>query len=144
MNQLNNIIGANIKQFRKAVKMSTTRLAELSDTSQSTISKIENGSSTNIEILIKICDALKVSLYDILPAGSLPSSESDHSGKRQLLGVLDELTDAEIKTIQTLLTLNILPIIKQITPLITALDELDEKSRDNLQNIFYSILNNRL
>ena len=80
--------------------MSTTTLAELSKTSQSTISKIENGSSTSIEILIQICDALKISLNDILPAGLLPDTQPDHSGKRQLLGLLDELTDAEIKTIQ--------------------------------------------
>ncbi|GAK43398.1 helix-turn-helix domain-containing protein [Paenibacillus sp. UMB7766-LJ446] len=143
MDQLNSIIGANIKHFRKAVKMSTTTLAELSKTSQSTISKIENGSSTSIEILIQICDALKISLNDILPAGLLPDTQPDHSGKRQLLGLLDELTDAEIKTIQFLLSANILPVIKQITPLLTALDELDEKSRNNLHTLLYSILNNR-
>jgi transcriptional regulator with XRE-family HTH domain len=142
MEQLNSIIGANIKHFRKAVKMSTTTLGELSNTSQSTISKIENGSSTSIEILIQICDALKISLKDILPAGLLPE-QPDHSGKRQLLGLLDELTDAEIKTIQLLLSVNILPVIKQITPLLTALDELDEKSRNNLHTLLYSILNNR-
>ncbi len=123
--------------------MSTTTLGVLSNTSQGTISKIENGSSTSIENLVQICNALKISLSDILPAGLLPAPQLDHSGKRQLLGLLDELTDVEIKTIQLLLTVNILPVLKQITPLITALDELDEKSRDNLHTLLYSILNNR-
>ncbi len=144
MEHLNSVIGANIKKFRKAINMSTTTLGELSNTSQGTISKIENGSSTSIEVLLSICKALKITLYDILPAGSLPDLHRVDSGnKKQLLGVLDELTDAEIRAVQALLTTNILPALKNISPLVTALDALDEDTRNILGNLLYSITNNR-
>lgn len=145
MEHLNSVIGANIKKFRKAINMSTTTLAELSNTSQGTISKIENGSSTSIEVLLNICKALKITLYDILPAGSIPDPHRVDSGnKQQLLGILlDELTDAEIRAVQALLTTNILPALKNISPLVTALDALDEDTRNILGNLLYSITNNR-
>lgn len=68
MNEFNKALGKNINNYRKAINMSTTTLSELSGVSQGTISKIENGNSTtNIETLLKICQALGVTLYDVIP-----------------------------------------------------------------------------
>ncbi|WP_413815569.1 helix-turn-helix domain-containing protein [Bacillus safensis] len=61
MNELRNGIGRNILKRRQALKISSTELSSLSGASQSTISKIERGtSSPNIETLIKICKALNI------------------------------------------------------------------------------------
>lgn len=141
MEHLNKEIGAKIKQYRKAINMSSTELGQLSGTSQSTISQIENGRPTNIESLIKICEALNITLLEILPASILPDRIEENPEKRQILALLNQLSDAEIKTIQTLLTINIIPALKGITTFVKALDELNEDERTLLSKMLYSLAN---
>lgn len=144
MDQFSKELGAKINKYRKAMNMSTTVLSELSGTSQGTISKIENGhSTTNIETLIKICEALGITLYEILPDGVSHNLKADNPDKKQLLSVLNQLSESEIKTIQTLLTTNIMPVLKSITPLVKAIDELNDKERKLLTNLLDSIINNK-
>lgn len=60
---MDNKIGIRIKKLRRIKKISTTRLAELTGISQSTISKIENNRrSKDVVLLEKIADALEVAL----------------------------------------------------------------------------------
>lgn len=141
MEHLNKDIGAKIRQYRKTINMSSTELGQLSGTSQSTISQIENGRPTNIETLIKICTALNITLLEILPASVLPDRIEENPEKRQILALLNQLSDAEIKTIQTLLTINIIPALKGITPFVKALDELNEDERTLLSKMLYSLAN---
>lgn len=141
MEHLSKDIGTKIREYRKAINMSSTELGQLSDTSQSTISQIENGRSTNIETLIKICKALNVTLFEILPTYALPDQIEESPEKRQVLAFLNQLTVGEIKVIQTLLTINIIPALKGLTPLLKALDELNEVERDLFSKILYSLAN---
>ncbi|WP_068612600.1 helix-turn-helix domain-containing protein [Paenibacillus tuaregi] len=133
-------IGANIKKYRKAINMTTTELGALSGTSQSTISQIEKGRSTNIETLIHICTALKVTLSELLPAHVLFTG-NDNADRKQLQGVLDELSDSEIKAVLTMLTTDIIPALKSITPFVKIIEGLDPKERDLLTTLFYSLAN---
>ncbi|MGG3641478.1 helix-turn-helix transcriptional regulator [Bacillus gobiensis] len=146
MNDFKKEIGEKINKYRKAINMSATELSNLSGTAQSTISKIENGySTTNIETLIKICEALGVTLYDVLPENVpenvLPESKTPPPYKKQLLNVLNQMSESEIKVIQSFLATNILPILKNITPLAKALDQLNDEEHKLLYTFFNSITN---
>lgn len=142
MDQFSKELGTKVNKYRKAINMSTTVLAELSGTSQSTISKIENGISTsNIETLVKICKVLGVTLYEILPDGALPDPKEGNPAASQLLGILNQISESEVRIIQILLTTNIIPVLKEITPLVKALDELSDEERNLLTTILYSIIN---
>lgn len=144
MDQFSKELGAKVNKYRKAIDMSTTVLANLSDTSQSTISKLENGQSTpNIETLLKICKVLGITLYEILPDGALPDPNEHNPASRQLLGILDQMTESEMRAIQLLLTTNILPVLREISPLIKSLDGLTDDERKLMTNLLYSIINNK-
>ncbi|MBY0155443.1 helix-turn-helix transcriptional regulator [Cytobacillus firmus] len=143
MNEFNKALGKNINNYRKAINMSTTTLSELSGVSQGTISKIENGNSTtNIETLLKICQALGVTLYDVIPENFLPETKIDNPNKMQVLNILNQMSDSELKLVQAFLTTNILPTLKSITPLVKALDQLNDEERKYLSTFFDSITNN--
>lgn len=144
MNEFYKELGENVNKYRKAINMSTTTLSELSGTSQSTISKIENGATaTNIETLLNICEALGITLYDILPSEIFPEFKITNPDKLQLLSVLNQMSKGELKLIQTFLT-NILPTLKNLTPLIKAIDQLTDEERKYLISFFDSITNNQL
>ncbi|WP_052245641.1 helix-turn-helix domain-containing protein [Bacillus sp. MSP13] len=142
MNDFKKELGEKIYKYRKAINMSTTELAHLSGTAQSTISKIENGnSSPTIETLIKICEALRVPLYDVLPE-NVVSDETNTPYKKQLLNVLNQMSECEIELVQSFLTANILPLLKNITPLAEALAQLNDEDRELLKKLFNSLTNN--
>ncbi|WP_332633074.1 helix-turn-helix domain-containing protein [Halalkalibacter flavus] len=142
MNKFNKELGQKIQKYRKSINMSTTELADLSETSQSTISKIENGNSTtNIETLIKICKALKITLYEILPENVLPEQKVSSTDKRKIFNVLDQMSDSEIRIVQSLLTTNIIPTLKSISHLVTAIEQLSEEERKHLRDFFNSLTN---
>jgi transcriptional regulator with XRE-family HTH domain len=142
MNTFNKELGQKILKYRKSINMSTTELAELSGTSQGTISKIENGySATNIETLIKICKALRITLYEILPENVLPEQKVSNPDKRKVFNVLDQMSDSEIKIVQTLLTTNIIPTLQGISHLVTAIEQLSEEERKHLSDFFNSLTN---
>ncbi|WP_017815232.1 helix-turn-helix domain-containing protein [Paenibacillus shenyangensis] len=140
MDNLNAYIGEKVKYHRKALNMSTTTLGKLSDTSQSTISQIENGRATSVENLLKICTVLKISFSDVLPPEIIPSY-ADHGS--QLLGIIESLTDSEVSFLQLLLSSNIIPTLKSITPLIDSLDKLDDQTKNNFLALINSFANNR-
>ncbi|MEE3953439.1 helix-turn-helix domain-containing protein [Peribacillus frigoritolerans] len=61
-----NNLGERIKAIRLSKDISTEKLASLTGVNQSTISRIENNlRSTSIDTLLKICEALEISIKDI-------------------------------------------------------------------------------
>lgn len=110
---LRTYIGSKIKEYRKAIKMTTLELGELSETSQSTISEIERGTrSIQVEILIKICNTLGVALNDVLPPNILKKQleVSNDPEINQLLNLVSSLSSEEIRMlIGILLKINKLP-----------------------------------
>lgn len=110
---LRTYIGSKIKEYRKAIKMTTQELGELSETSQSTISEIERGTrAIQIEILIKICNSLGVTLNDVLPPNVLKKQPeaADNPEMNQLMNLVNSLSSDEIHLLTiTLLKINKLP-----------------------------------
>lgn len=143
MNGFKKVLGEKMQKYRKAINMSTTTLSELTGTAQSTISKIENGNSTtNIETLIKICEALGISLYDLLPENVLPEYKMNSPEKKQLFHVINQMSESEIKLVRSFLTTNILPVLKNIIPIVEALDQLNDNERKCLSAFLNSITDN--
>lgn len=142
MNEFNKELGEKIYYYRKAINMSTTKLSELSGTSQSTISKIENGySSTNIQLLLKICEVLGVSLYDVLPKSSSPDLVNNNSNREQLLNILNRMSEQEINLVLAFLKIDFLPTLKSINELVKNFEKLEDKERAYLITFFNSISN---
>ena len=110
---LRTYIGSKIKEYRKAIKMTTQELGELSETSQSTISEIERGTrAIQIEILIKICNSLGVTLNDVLPPNVLKKQPeaADNPEMNQLMNLVNSLSSDEIHLLTiALLKINKLP-----------------------------------
>ncbi|PGN57194.1 transcriptional regulator [Priestia megaterium] len=143
MDQFNLELGNNIKSFRKSIFMSTTTLAELSSTSQGTISKIENGHSTSdIKTLIRICKALGVTIYDVLPEDISKEFKTDNPNKEQLFNILNDLSPSEIKVILALLTTDIVPILSNLSPVIKAFEQMSIKERNLFTDLLESMKNN--
>lgn len=60
-------VGGNIRRYMKIKKLSIKKLAEMSDIGTATISNVLNGKNTpNSTTLLKIADALEISLNDVL------------------------------------------------------------------------------
>ena len=143
MDQFNLELGNNIKNLRKSIFMSTTTLAELSSTSQGTISKIENGHSTSdIKTLIRICKALGVTIYDVLPEDISKEFKTDNPNKEQLFNILNDLSPSEIKVILALLTTDIVPILSNLSPVIKAFEQMSIKERNLFTDLLESMKNN--
>ena len=144
MDEFNKEIGEKINKYRKALNMSTTTLSKLSGTSQSSISKIENGRSTpDIKTLVNICKALGLTLYEILPDSISSDFTEDNGYRTQLSTVLNKMSDSEIQTILTLLTTNLIPVLSNLMPMIVAIEELADNERELLKKLFHSISNNQ-
>jgi transcriptional regulator with XRE-family HTH domain len=126
---LRTYIGSKIKEYRKSIKMTTLELGELSETSQSTISEIERGTrSIQVEILIKICNSLGVTLNDVLPPDVLKKQleVSNDPEINQLLNLVNSLSSEEIHLlIGILLKINKLP----------------NQDRKALSSLLYSLMN---
>ncbi|MED3965803.1 helix-turn-helix domain-containing protein [Niallia taxi] len=150
MDELNKELGRNIYNHRKAINMSSTTLAELSGVSQGSISKIENGVQTaHIDTVLKICDALGVTLYDLVPekyskSKSLPVAPIDHL-RSQLFAILNRMSESELELafnfVLTFLKLDINSTLKGINSLVKSYESLSEKDREYLITAFNSITN---
>ena len=138
MENLIEVIGQNVRFHRKSLKMTTTELGHLSDTSQGTISKIERGEMiASIDTIVKICNALRVDLYDILPSDLRPNKVDLVSlDIRKLL--LNAIEPFAIRDINTLINL-----ISTSMPLLRELDKLDDTQIDLLTNLLASFENKK-
>ena len=74
----NNLIGLRIKEIRKRRGITQAQLAEMTDLSVPYVSYIENGKKKiSLETLIRTCNALEVTLDDLL-AGTQTSNRMDY------------------------------------------------------------------
>ncbi|MGN7241020.1 helix-turn-helix domain-containing protein [Priestia megaterium] len=90
MDDLKKYIGNKIRKYRKELKITSVELGHLANTSQATISGIERGDRfASFEIMIKICEVLGITLYDVLPSEIIKNLD---------LNVLDR-NDERINTI---------------------------------------------
>ena len=65
MSKINELVGNRIRGLRKAKKWSLEKLAEESDLHFTTIARVEtNKQMPSLEVIIKIANALKISLSD--------------------------------------------------------------------------------
>lgn len=134
MDDLKRHIGETIKQYRKNLNMTTNELGDRSETSQSTISGIERGERfANLESMLKICDALGITLYDVLPPNPKELLDNDPQ-VRQLLNTLRNLPDGKVGLI--------LNLISDCMPLLALIHQLTPQQRKHLANHLNSILNN--
>ncbi|MFB4165793.1 helix-turn-helix domain-containing protein [Alteribacillus sp. JSM 102045] len=121
-------IGSKVKEYRKAINLTTADLGERSETSQSTISEIERGSrAIQIETLINICDSLGVTLSDVLPPDILKEQmkENDNPRKKQLISLVNRLSDKEIEL---------------LTNMLIKVNKLSSQERETLTRLIYSMI----
>ncbi|SHK45656.1 helix-turn-helix domain-containing protein [Tepidibacter formicigenes] len=89
-------VGTRIKQLRKRLNITTKELAELCNTSQPVISKLENGNRiADIPTLEKICNAFNITLADFFNDGtsSIPLTED----LKELVESAKDLSPEQIK-----------------------------------------------
>lgn len=136
MDDLKKYIGEKIKIYRKNLKMTTSELGALSETSQSTISGIERGERfANFDAMIRICDALGITLYDVLPPKNLDSHEDEvNSNLDRFNTYLKRLSSDEIDLAASLV-MDHMSLLKHI-------HGLDPRQKKNLTNLLDSLLNN--
>lgn len=91
-------IGNRIRKERKAQKLSQWALAEMIECDRKALTPIENGSEgMRLLPLLKISEALEVSLEELLPPKYLCKEEADSEETSELKGLLDELPKDKAK-----------------------------------------------
>lgn len=95
-------IGENIKKYRNLRGLKQSELAQMSGISRVAIGNYERGDRTpNVNILLKIANALDVSLYELSSIKPSPSIESninlnDSKTKKMLDRILNNSNDGDI------------------------------------------------
>ncbi|PVE64435.1 helix-turn-helix domain-containing protein [Priestia megaterium] len=125
-------MGIKIKEYRKAMKLTTMELGSLSGTSQSTISEIERGTrSIQVESLAKICNALGVTLNDVLPiSASQEKTDASYTPEiSQLTNLISSLPSDEVRI---------------LTDILLKVNRLPQSDRESLKSLLNSLMNNKL
>ncbi|MHC8965589.1 helix-turn-helix domain-containing protein [Priestia aryabhattai] len=135
MDELKKYIGTKIKEYRKSLGMTTIELSKLSNTSQTTISTIERGKRFGtIETMLKICEVLRVTLYDILPSERSENLSVPQIHDKRIALILDRLSAEDIEVTETLVLNNM--------SLLRTLNKLTPNQKKHLSNHLNSIINN--
>lgn len=97
-------IGDRLRKLRREKKLTTTQLSKQSGVTQSTISEIENNNrSPQLDTLEKICQALEISMTELLYEAQNDSfSLTDE--ERLILKVFYQLNIEEREALKTLVT----------------------------------------
>lgn len=125
-------MGMKIKEYRKALKLTTMELGSLSGTSQSTISEIERGTrSIQVESLSRICNALGVTLNDVLPiSASQEKTDASYTPEiNQLTNLISSLSSDEVRL---------------LTDILLKVNRLPQQDRESLKSLLNSLMNNKL
>lgn len=125
-------MGMKIKEYRKSMKLTTMELGSLSGTSQSTISEIERGTrSIQVESLSKICNALGVTLNDVLPiSASKEKTDASYTPEiSQLTNLISSLSSDEVRL---------------LTDILLKVNRLPQSDRESLKSLLNSLMNNKL
>ena len=88
---LNNL-GVNIRKIRQTIGMTQEQLAEKADISVNFMSLIENGRNMSAETLVKIANALEISVDNLLNGITEPNSDKI---SEQILHNLNSMNDDE-------------------------------------------------
>ena len=95
-------IGNKIKTLREKSNLTKTKLANLADISQSSMSEIElNKYVPSVDIIQKICNALNISLSEFFIENTLPTPIPDNL--KILLENARSLTDEQIEILNNFL-----------------------------------------
>ncbi|MGW5891936.1 helix-turn-helix domain-containing protein [Priestia megaterium] len=125
-------MGMKIKEYRKSLKLTTMELGSLSGTSQSTISEIERGTrSIQVESLSRICNALGVTLNDVLPiSASQEKTDASFTPEiNQLTNLISSLSSDEVRL---------------LTDILLKVNRLPQSDRESLKSLLNSLMNNKL
>ncbi|SNT30423.1 Transcriptional regulator, contains XRE-family HTH domain [Anaerovirgula multivorans] len=96
------IIGARIRELRKQRNITTKQLAELCNTSQPVISKLENGNRTaDIPMLQKICEVFDITLAEFFVPKYTPEPLDDNL--KDLLYSAKNLTPKQLESLTNFL-----------------------------------------
>lgn len=134
MENLIEVIGQNIRFHRKSLEMTTTELGQLCDITQGAVSKIERGEViASIDTIVKICNALRVDLYDILPSDLRPNKVDLVNLDIRRLHILNAIESFAISDIKLLINL-----ISTSMPLLRELNKLDDTQIELLTNLLAS------
>jgi len=102
--QLQRILGANVRQYRRAKRWTLERLASEVGVSRETIGKIERGVSAPLfDTVEKIAAALDTPPSSLFGAQSFPSGERGNS-LREIHAILANLNDRQLAAARRLLT----------------------------------------
>ncbi|OZT10761.1 hypothetical protein CHN50_20190 [Priestia aryabhattai] len=135
MDELKKYIGTKIKEYRKSLGMTTIELGKLSNTSQTTISAIERGTRFGtFESMLKICEVLGITLYDILPSEQSENLNVPQVHNERIALILDRLSSEDIELTETL-------VINDMS-LLRTLNKLTSNQKRHLSNHLNSIINN--
>ena len=135
MDELKKYIGTKIKEYRKSLGMTTIELGKLSNTSQTTISAIERGTRFGtFESMLKICEVLGITLYDILPSEQSENLNVPQVHNERIALILDRLSSEDIEVTETL-------VINDMS-LLRTLNKLTSNQKRHLSNHLNSIINN--
>lgn len=95
-------VGERIRELRKKHNMTTNKLAELCNTSQPVISKLENGHRIpDIPTLKKICEVFDITLADFFAPENI--SKPVEGNLEELLNNAKELSPEQIKSLSNFL-----------------------------------------
>jgi len=137
MDELRKYIGIKIRNYRKELKITSSELGKLSNTSQTTISGIERGDRfASFEVMIKICETLGISLYDVLPPEvnkELNLNVSNHNDEK--ISIVLNTLSLEDAAIAKDLILNHMSFLK-------AFNSLSPDAKRHLTKLIYSLMNN--
>lgn len=84
-------IGEKIRKLRRGLEWSQERLAELSDTYQEKISRVEKGGSIDFEDVLKIAKALGASLSDLVGEENVQSGIKLNKEEIEVIKYLREI-----------------------------------------------------
>lgn len=99
--------------------MTTIELGKLSNTSQTTISAIERGTRFGtFESMLKICEVLGITLYDILPSEQSENLNVPQVHNERIALILDRLSSEDIEVTETLVIndMSLLRTLNKLTP----------------------------
>lgn len=95
-------VGERIRELRKKHNMTTNELAELCNTSQPVISKLENGHRIpDVPTLKKICEVFNITLADFFAPENISKPTGDNL--EELLNSAKELNPEQIKSLSNFL-----------------------------------------
>jgi transcriptional regulator with XRE-family HTH domain len=98
MTDIRQVLAANIRQYRKKLGLSQSKLAEKAETATNYIGMIETGKQfPSTEMMEKIAGALEIDTLELFSARPVPVDESLRNLKKEILGEIEKLVAARLQ-----------------------------------------------